>query len=180
MEDMCISALSHTIQSVYPVCVGCICVCLYVLCLMLVCLYVYVCLAHTHVGCVTLPLTNSCTYTLCALIYLKGGCVCAPVDLCMLCVCACACVCVYVYIHTYIYVFAYVLYNTYIYMLCGQGKFSLFCSLSTHMASNSLCRHTWNKTCLYENSVYIILPTVVSRYENIVYMYIVEEVKASL
>jgi hypothetical protein len=52
------------------------------------------------------------------------------------------------------------------------------------MASNSLCIHTWNKTCLYENSVYIILPkilpTVVSRYENIVYMYIVEEVKASL
>jgi hypothetical protein len=89
-------------------------------------------------------------------------------------------VCIYLYIRTYIYVFAYVLYNTYIYILCGQGKFSFFCSLSTHMASNSLCRHTWNKTCLYENSVYIILPTVVSRYENIVYMYIVEEVKASL
>ena len=61
-------------------------------------------------------------------------------------------------------------------MSCGQGRFSVFLlSRYTYGERFTLYTHV-EQTCPYENSVYIILPTVVSRYQNIVYMYIVEEV----
>ena len=59
-------------------------------------------------------------------------------------------------------------------MWAGEILFILL-SKYTYGERFTLYTHV-EQTCPYENSVYIILPTVVSRYQNIVYMYIVEEV----
>ena len=131
MEDMCISALSHTTQSVYPVCVGCVCmfICVvFVVCMFLcvvfdayMCMCACVCVSRTlpHRLCRTAVDKSLYVYIVCVLIFLKRGCVRAPVDLCMWCVCAC------VYIYAF-YVCEYILYNTYTYILCGQGKLYFF------------------------------------------------------